>query len=153
MRPSLLLALAALALSVVALVVALGRPSEAGELAYHMAYLERYADKLHFAGEAGHWELARFYLHEIEETAELVIAEGHVEEGVELAPLVETMLLPAVERAEAAVEAGAPAAFAEAYAGLVAACNSCHEASAHGFIQITVPERTGYPNQDFRPRR
>ena len=148
----------ALALAAAALVVALyaafrpveaGAPEAAGELAYHMAYLERYADKLHAAGAAENWPLAGFYLHEIEETAETVAAEDHVEDGVALAPLVETMLLPAVERAEGA--AGDAAAFDAAYRGLVASCNSCHAASGHAFVRIAVPERSAYLNQDFRP--
>lgn len=122
---------------------------EGGELAYHMAYLQRFADKLHAAGAAENWELADFYLHEVEETAETIIDEGHVEDGVEIGPLVEAMLLPAVERAEGAV--GDAAAFAEAYAELVTSCNVCHDATEHGFIRITVPERSGYPNQDFSP--
>lgn len=123
--------------------------TEAGELAYHMAYLQRYADKLYFAGAASNWELTSFYLHEIEETAEAVIAEQHVEDGVNLGPLVDEMLFPAVERVEAVAEAGEAAAFAEAYGTLVTACNACHSASGHGFVRITVPERSGYPNQDY----
>ena len=150
----------ALALAAVALLVALyaafrpaaapsAAPEEAGELAYHMAYLERYADKLHAAAEEGNWPLAGFYLHEIEETAETVAAERHVEDGVALAPLIETMLLPAVARAEAA--GGDAPAFAAAYRGLVASCNDCHAATGHAFVRIAVPDRSAYPNQDFRP--
>ena len=153
----------ALALSSLAVLVALyaaSRPTapaegaappveEAGELAYHMAYLQRYADKLHAAGAAANWELASFYLPEIEETAEAIVEEGHEEEGIALSPLVEAMLLPAVERVEANV--GDPSAFGAAYADLVASCNACHEASAHGFIRIITPERSAYPNQAFAP--
>lgn len=122
-----------------------------GELAHHMAYLQRYADKLHAAGAAQNWELAAFYLHEIEETAEAVVAGEYQEEGQPLSPLVEALLLPAVERAESA--SGVPAAFDEAYAGLVASCNACHAASAHGFIEVVVPERPGYPSQRFATGR
>lgn len=150
----------ALALAAAALLVAIyaalrpagapaAAPEAAGELAYHMAYLERYADKLHAAAAEGNWPLAGFYLHEIEETAEAVVAEHHVEDGVALAPLVETMLLPAVARAEAA--GGDGAAFEAAYRGLVVACNDCHAATGHAFVRIAVPDRSGYPNQDFRP--
>jgi len=127
------------------------RPGEEaeGELAYHMAYLQRYADKLYFAGTAANRPLADFYLHEIEETAEMIVAEGPVEDGVEIGPLVEAMLLPAVERAEGAVASGERTAFADAYAGLVDACNACHQATAHGFVEVVVPERPAYTGQAY----
>ena len=154
----------ALAVALLALAIALyaafepagsARPGEEteGELAYHMASLQRYADKLYFAGGAANRPLADFYLHEIEETAEMIVAEAPVEDGVEIAPLVEAMLKPAVERAEAAVASGEAAAFAAAYAGLVDACNACHQATAHGFVAISVPERPAYTGQAYGASR
>src|SRR5690606_28866725 len=58
--------------------------AEHGELAPHMASLQRFAEKLHLAGEAGNWALAGFYEHEIEETAEAVIEGGFEEDGQEI---------------------------------------------------------------------
>lgn len=124
---------------------------EHGELAPHMASLQRFAEKLHLAGEAENWELASFYEHEIEETAEAIVAGGFEEEGHEIGPLVERWLLPAVERVGEAVEAGSAAEFGTAYGELVTACNACHAATEHGFIRIVVPTGNPYPSQDFAP--
>ena len=124
---------------------------EHGELAPHMASLQRFAEKLHLAGDAGNWELASFYEHELEETADAVIAGGFEEDGQEIAPLVEQWLLPAVERVGESVETGDAAAFEAAYGELVASCNSCHAATDHGFVRIVVPDGNPYPSQDFAP--
>lgn len=124
---------------------------EHGELAPYMASLQRFAEKLHLAGEAGNWELASFYEHELEETAEEVGAGGFEEHGHEIGPLVERWLLPAVERVGEAIEAGDAAAFGAAYGELVASCNSCHAATEHAFVRIVAPEGNPYPSQDFAP--
>lgn len=124
---------------------------EHGELAPHMASLQRFTEKLHLAGDAGNWELASFYEHELEETAEAVIAGGFEEDGHEIGPLAERFLLPALERVGAAAEAGDAAAFGAAYGELVTACNSCHAATDHGFVRIVVPDGNPYPSQDFAP--
>lgn len=124
---------------------------EHGEIAPHMAALQRFAEKLHLAGEAGHWELAGFYEHELEETAGALIAGDFEEGGQEIGPLVEQFLLPAVARVGEAVEAGDGAAFEAAYGELVTSCNACHAVTNHGFVRIVVPDGNPYPSQDFAP--
>ena len=135
---------------------------EPEELAHHMAYIQRYAEKLYFAGVNDYAPLAQFYVEELEETFEAVESGGYVEEGREVAELVQTVALPAVEGVERAVaaqalstgasgSAGARALFEARYAGLVQACNSCHETTGHGYVRIVVPQASGFPNQDFRP--
>lgn len=130
--------------------------AEVEEIAHHMAYFQRYAEKLHHAGMAGNAALAGFYLEEIEEVAETVKAGNYVEGGRELTPMVDRHLLPAVAGLERAVEAhadsaAARAAFDAAYARLVLACNTCHVSARHGFVRIRVPEGNSYPNQAFTP--
>lgn len=124
---------------------------EHGELAPAMASLQRFAEKLHLAGEAGNWALAGFYEHEIEETAEMLVTGDFEADGHEVGPLVEQWLLPAVERVGGAIEAADGAAFGTAYGELVTACNACHAATDHGFIQIVVPDGNPYPSQTFAP--
>ncbi len=49
----------------------------------------------------------------------------------------------------------APAAgggFAEAYDGMVAACNACHEQSDHRFVVIQRPTRPADSSHDFTAR-
>ncbi len=128
-----------------------GEAEEHGELAPAMASLQRFAEKLHLAGEAGNWALAGFYEHEIEETAETLVAGDFEADGHEVGPLVEQWLLPAVERVGEAIEAADGAAFGPAYGELVTACNACHAATDHGFIQIVVPDGNPYPSQSFTP--
>lgn len=125
--------------------------AHAVSLGQHMAYFQRYADKLYFAGTASNWELADFYAHELEETAEGIEAADYVEDGVEIAPLLASLFTEPLESVEAAVDAQDAEAFRRAYAGLVTACNTCHGATEHGFVRIIVPEESGYPNQAFAP--
>jgi hypothetical protein len=115
-----------------------------------MGYMQRYADKLWFAGEAGNWELAEFYRGEIAETEE-GIGQAHVrKDGVEVSKLISTMLPPAMDAVSQAVTARDPARFRRGYQTMVGTCNACHAASKHGFIRIATP--TGAPtywNQSF----
>lgn len=120
-------------------------------VAPHMANLQRYAEKLYHAGASEHWELAQFYGHELEEAAEVIEAGGFEEEGQPLGPLVARWLVPTVERTEAAAEAGDRVAFDAAYAELVTACNACHAATDHAFVQITTPQTNSFTNQRFAP--
>lgn len=124
---------------------------EHGELAPHMAALQRFAAKLHHAGTSENWPLAGFYEHEIEEVAEEIVAGGFEEDGHAMGSLVEQMLLPAVERTGEAIAAGSAADFEVAYGALVTACNACHAATDHGFVTITVPQHNAFTNQDFTP--
>jgi hypothetical protein len=119
------------------------------ELADPMAAMQRFADKLYFAGLAGNWPLAAFYLHELEEKAEEILQQNLVEEGVPVNPLITSMLRPALVNLDKAVEQGDELLFRSRYEQLVASCNACHEATAHRFIRMTVPERSMFQNQEF----
>lgn len=166
------LATLALVLALVALYLAVQPPTEAPEeaeeaeaeeteeLAHLMAFVQRYAEKLYFAGVNDNAALAQFYVEELEETFEEVADGGYVEEGRDVAELVRTVARPAIEGVERAVAAealsaegaaGARALFEARYAGLVQACNSCHETTGHGYVRLIVPAVSGFPNQDFRP--
>ncbi|NNF59106.1 MAG: hypothetical protein HKN04_12800 [Rhodothermaceae bacterium] len=132
---------------------------EAEELAQLMAYVQRYAEKLYFAGMADNAPLAQFYVHELEETFEAVEDGGYIENDWEVAELVEDLAMPALTGVEQAVAAQvlgpdpdrARTLFEERYGVLVNACNACHESTAHGFIRIVVPEASSFPNQQFAP--
>ena len=132
---------------------------DAEELAYLMAYAQRYTEKLYFAGMADNAPLAQFYVHELEETFEAVEDGGYIENDWQLAELVEDLALPALTGVEQAVAAQAlgpdperaRGLFAERYGALVNACNVCHETTAHGFIRIVVPEASSFPTQQFAP--
>ncbi len=115
-----------------------------------MGYMQRYAEKLWFAGQAGNWDLAEFYRGEIAETEE-AIGQAHVtKDGIEVSKLISTMFPPAIEAVNKAVAARDSAQFRQSYQTMVGTCNACHEASKHAFIQIATP--AGAPthwNQSF----
>ncbi len=115
-----------------------------------MGYMQRYADKLWFAGEARNWELAEFYRGEIAETEE-GIGQAHVtKDGIEVSKLISTMFPPAFDAVSKAVIAHDPVQFRQSYQTMVGTCNACHEASKHGFIQIATPiGAPTYWNQSF----
>ncbi|MCW5547620.1 MAG: hypothetical protein KIT44_01515 [Opitutaceae bacterium] len=122
------------------------------EVGITMAWIQRWTDKLGRAAAAENWELADFYLHEIEETAGDLINAGVVDEGHDISALVRTMLMPAVESVEEAVKARDAALFDRRYTAMIQTCNACHVATAHGQVQIAVPPAALNPwSQEFRP--
>lgn len=125
---------------------------EQTEVGITMAWLQRWTDKLGRSAEAGHWALAGFYLHEIEETAAGLVAAKVVDEGHNISALIQTMLLPAIAGAEVAVEARDSALFAKRYDALIQTCNACHVTTDHAAIRIAAPPTALNPwSQDFRP--
>jgi cytochrome c553 len=122
------------------------------ELAAAMGRMQVYADKLYHAGAAENWELAAFYLHEIEEIGEEIEAARIEKHGVNVSSLASSQLLQPVERLEQAVQAGDPVAFNTGYNQLVGHCNACHGASGYGFVQIAIPQREHRWNQEFAPQ-
>ncbi len=128
---------------------AAGDGDRGGELSDLMLKLQIHAGKLYFAAAAQHWELAQFYLHELEETAESVASGAFVEGGVNVGELMERSLLPRIEALEGAVAAGDPASFPDAYRALTATCNACHMASGHHFVVIREPLAPVFTNQRY----
>jgi hypothetical protein len=128
------------------------RRSDEYELAEPMGAFQRFADKLYFSGLAENWELAAFYLHEMKETAEEIIAHEIIEDGMEITPLMRGHLLPALNQLRSALESRETPLFERRYQSLVTSCNGCHQATRHEFIQITVPTESMFKNQRFGPR-
>ena len=115
-----------------------------------MGYLQRYADKLWFAAEAGNWDLAGYYRDELAETAEDMAGAHVVKDGVEVSKTVAQMLPPVLKSVGEAVAAHNSALFRERYQGLIGTCNACHQAAKHPFIHIVVPAGPStYWNQQF----
>lgn len=117
-------------------------------LIYHMSFISRYTQKLYFAGDAENWELADIYNHEIEEISEDIVARGEMHDGIDVSQLMESMLLPQVERVEEAIDAGDRRMFLDRYNVMIQSCNNCHQSSDYGAVKVTVPESNAF-NQDF----
>lgn len=115
-----------------------------------MGYLQRYADKLWFAADAGNWDLAGYYRDELAETAEDVAGAHVVKDGIEVSKTLQLMLPPALKSVGEAVATHNSALFRERYQGLIGTCNACHQAAKHPFIHIVVPAGPStYWNQQF----
>lgn len=155
------LALVALLVASIALVIALdakkaARPEvvadpEDFELGAAMGNMQRFAEKLHFAGQAGNWALADFYLHEIDEVTEAIIKAKVVDEGVNVGELMKAMLPASIASVREAIQSRDRAQFATRYEGMLSSCNACHASSRHAFVKIVVPKAPTYQNQDFTP--
>lgn len=125
---------------------------EEPELAVAMSQLQHFTHKLALSIEARNAELAAFYLHETEETAES-IRDGIPEyDGFAIGPLVGSMLMPLVERLEEALERREWPAADQALTATVESCNACHEATQHGFIVIAFEPGVNPYMQSFAPR-
>ena len=116
-----------------------------------MGNMQRFVEKLYFAGQASNWELADFYVHEIEEAMEGIIAANVIDEGVPVSSFMKTMLPSAVMSMEEAVKARDTRQFMTRYDGLVSSCNACHLSTKHGFVKIVIPKQPTYQNQSFGP--
>ena len=119
-------------------------------LIYHMSFISRYATKLYFAGDAENWELADIYSHEIEEISEDIVSRGEMHDGINISELVDTMLLPQIEKLEEAIDSGDRQMFLSRYTVMVETCNACHVASDYGAVKVAVPQSNPF-SQDFSP--
>jgi hypothetical protein len=126
------------------------KPYPVGEM---MGYLQRYTDKLWYAGDAGNWELAKFYHDEIAETAADIAAAHVVNDGIEVSQQVGELLPPMLAKIDQVIAAKDAAQFRPRYNELVATCNDCHAATKHTFIQIALPSGpSAHWNQRFAPQ-
>lgn len=119
-------------------------------LGERMGYMQRYADKLWYAGDAGNWDLARFYQGEVAETSEAIAGAKVVKDGIDVGTLIATTLPPAIDRVSRAIDARDPELFRTNYRAMLETCNGCHVSAQHPFIHVAVP--SGPPvqwNQDF----
>lgn len=115
-----------------------------------MGYLQRYAEKLWYAGESNNWELAHYYHDELAETAESVIAAKVEKDGIPVSIDMTDILPPALKSVGDAIAAKDETRFREAYGSMVKSCDACHETAKHPFIRITIPQNPPSAwNQDF----
>jgi len=105
------------------------------ELVQLMSSLQYFSHKLGLSIDSSNKELASFYAHEVEEVleeAEKVMAY----DGFPVGKMVESTVKPAFEKLEDAVKAANWKQADKAFDDLVSSCNSCHQATAHGYIKL-----------------
>lgn len=113
-------------------------------LAEYMYFMQIYTHKVLLSIESENGELAGFYMHELEETAEDIIAHIEEYEGFPVSELTRTILLPVIEELEEELGRDDWERIRNKARVLVNSCNSCHISTDHAFIVIT-DEASGNP--------
>ena len=107
--------------------------------------------KLWFAGQAENWELAAYELDELGEGFDDIVKFHPTHKDSPVAPkdAIPRMVTEPMNSLRSAVDKKDAAAFAQAYDGLTAACNRCHQATNFGFNAVQRPATNPFPNQLF----
>lgn len=111
-----------------------------------MGNIQNHHNKLWFAGLNENWELAAFEMHEIEEVFEDIKMTHPNRAETELLPMVDSGFV----EINKAINQENKEVFKKGYLTLTNACNTCHQATEHEFIAITIPTIPSYSNQDFK---
>ena len=119
------------------------------ELADAMGQLQHYFHKFALAVDAQNHETATFYFHEVRASADGIKENIPGYEGYDIARFMRVFYDPAVEPIEEALANRNWEQVRERTIEMVQACNSCHNATAHGFVRITPGFDNNPFNQDF----
>ncbi|MDX1586051.1 MAG: hypothetical protein R3222_04885 [Balneolaceae bacterium] len=119
------------------------------ELAEYMSTLQYYTHKFALAVDAEHRELAQFYFHEIRALSDAIKQDIPGYEGYDIARFMGIFMDPTIQPVEDALSGNEWAATREATLNLIDSCNSCHNATAHGFVEVTPGFDKNPYNQDF----
>jgi hypothetical protein len=121
------------------------------ETAVLMAQVQTQHAKLYYAGHAQNWELAAYSLHEINEALQAVQTFNDQFEDfpTPLSELVPSLVGQPLGEIHSAIRARDPARFAQAFASLTDACNSCHATLGKDFVQVRTPQGGEFTNQAF----
>lgn len=119
------------------------------ELADAMGQLQTYTHKYALAVEAENHELATFYFHEVRASADGIIENIPGYEGYDIARFMNLFLVPTLEPVETALANKNWEQVRKRTIEMISACNSCHNATSHGFVKITPGFDNNPFNQDF----
>lgn len=126
--------------------------TEVPELADAMGVLQQYTHKFALAVEAENQELANFYFHEIEASIEGIKEEIPTYGGHDIRRFMSLFIDPTIEPAEEALQTQDWEDLREKTITMISACNSCHNATGYGFIQVTPGFDNNPFNQEFGNR-
>lgn len=111
-----------------------------------MNTIEIHHAKLWFAGTDLNWPLAQYELGEMKETFDDL--QKYVKGRPEVKEI--PMMDPVLKEMEQAIETKDVNRFKPAYITLTTTCNSCHQATNHGFNVITIPSAPPVTDQQFK---
>jgi hypothetical protein len=106
----------------------------------YMGKLLYYTHKLGVAGKYQNWDLANFYLHELEETTEFLVKSNITDEGIAVSKLIEG-IEPAIEQVEKSVKEKNAVEFPATYQGLIRSCNNCHISANKPYIVVEALQK------------
>ena len=123
-------------------------PGKTEELVPYMALLQHLIHKLGLSVQAKNEPLAAFYLEEIEETANIIRTKFPAYDNMEIASLINAMLIPSIQPLEKSIKSKNWVIISAGYNKLLDSCNDCHGATDHEYIQVTAPTNNPF-NQAF----
>ena len=118
------------------------------ELATFMGHLQKMTHKLNLSLVAENPGLSAFYLHEVEEVLEQVLATFPTHDGFPVGDMVSDYTLASLDPLSAFITSGDWIGASRSYVRFVDSCNSCHEATGHGFIKVNASSANPF-NQNF----
>lgn len=119
------------------------------ELAEYMSTMSYYTHKFALAVDAEHQELAQFYFHEIRAIADEIKKDIPGYEGYDIARLMKLFLDPTIQPVEDALAEKNWETTRKVAIDFIESCNTCHNASGHGFVNVTPGFDKNPYNQDF----
>jgi len=108
-------------------------------------------NKLWFAAKALNWPLAEYQLGEIKEIMGDVQDFVPTFKNLALTEMLDAVITKEIVALEKSIEGKDYKAFTVGYDKLTAACNTCHQATANGFVVIKRPTQPAFTNQDYAP--
>ncbi len=107
--------------------------------------------KLGLAGQEKNWLLAAYQLGNLKGAFARTAQAWPTYRTTNMADLIEATTAAPMEAVAAAIKAGDPGRFNEAYGQLTETCNACHQSTDHALVVMQTPRESPFPDQDFRP--
>ncbi|MDX1671939.1 MAG: hypothetical protein R3211_06330 [Balneolaceae bacterium] len=122
---------------------------ETPELAEYMSNLQYFTHKLALSIDAEYQELALFYFHEVRASIDKTKEDIPGYEGYDIAQLMTILFDPTIQPLDQSLKNGNWEEARKHMLEMIDACNTCHRASSHGFVNVTAGfDRNPY-NQSF----
>ncbi|MDX1639450.1 MAG: hypothetical protein R3281_15900 [Balneolaceae bacterium] len=122
------------------------------ELAEYMQYIGGYLHKLSLSVQARNPDLADFYMHELQASVLAVKQDVPGYEGYDIAYFTELLLDSQIDSLRTTLKTRDWDAIRARINTTVNSCNTCHNATGHGFVQVTAGFDKNPYNQVFEPK-
>jgi cytochrome c553 len=119
------------------------------ELAEYMSTMHYYTHKFALAVDAEHQELAQFYFHEIRALSDEIKKDIPGYEGYDIARFMGIFMDPVIQPVEDALSNKNWENARSEVLNVIDSCNSCHNATGHGFVNVTPGFDKNPYSQDF----